>query len=315
MNKNKKFISVLIAVIVVISAISFVGFQVLTREGSKGKIITIDSNVGNTKFNRIVSLDPAATATLYALGAFGDVVGSNCYATYPPNNLPNITDYPCMNVQAIINLTPQAVISFSDYKQSQIDQLLNASIDYVFLCAGSNSTFPDIEEQNNLLGQLTGTEQNATILNSWMQKSLGDFTNLSVTNKTLLYAMCVCAGGKTETAGSGTFDTQIFKYSHLENIANESGYYQISSENVVNSNPQVILLGQCFNVSDLNQQPYVSTGAYKNNSIYTVFNTNLFSEPNFRNIYAIEWLIDQVYGIKVNIPAFPFNLKYNPDPA
>ena len=44
---------------------------------------------------KIVSLDPAATATLYALGAFKYLVGGNCFDTYPPNeNLTNVQNMP-----------------------------------------------------------------------------------------------------------------------------------------------------------------------------------------------------------------------------
>ncbi len=317
MKKVEKWIAVIIVAVVIVAAISFVGYNYYLKPKAKGQEITIDSSqssISSIQASKIVSLDPAATATLYAIGAYKYVVGSSVYSCYPANHLPNITSYPCMNLEEIINLTPNTVISFSDYKQSQIDELLNAGINYVFLCSGSNSTFKDIEKQNTLLGEITGEESNATKLNMWMQQSLGDFANASLKNKTMLYAMCVCAGGKTETAGQGTFDNQIFAYAHLENIANDSGYYQIPRETIINSNPQVILLGQCFNVSDLKQQPFVSTGAYKNGSIYTVFNTNLFSEPNFRNIFAIQWLIDSVYGVKVSIPPFPIKLSQNPDP-
>jgi iron complex transport system substrate-binding protein len=312
--KSKKIIAMIIVIIVAGGSIGAVGYLLVKEKQNKGVIIDTSSDVTGVKLDRIVSLDPAATATLYAMGAYKYVVGSNCYATYPPNNLPNVTDYPTMSVQQILNLTPDAVISFTNYSSSQINELLNAGIDYVFLSAGANSSFKDIESQNILLGKLTGTEHNATLLNNWMNKSLGVFSNLTLENKTILYAMCVCDHG-TETSGSGTFVDQIFKYSHLENIANDSGFYQISNEIVVNSNPQVILLGQCFNKSDLNQAPYTDTAANKTGSIYTVFSTNLFSEPNFRNIYAIDWLIYQVYHVKANIPSFPFNLTYNPEPT
>lgn len=321
MNKTNKWIAVIVVAVVILGAVSFIGYNYYAKPKAKGQDITINSsqsNISAVKATRIVSLDPAATATLYALGAYKYVVGSCTYATYPTNDLPNVSAFENMNIEEIYNLSANTVISFNDYQQSQINQLTEEGINYVFLSSGANSTFKDIERQNTLLGEITGTEKNATKLNAWMNASLEDFKNLSVTSKSFLYAMCVCAGGKTETAGNSTFDNSIFSYAHLINIANQTGYYQISRETIVNSNPQVILLGQYFNVSDLDQEPYDSTSAYKNNSIYTITSSTLndiFDQPNFRDIFAIEWLIDQVYGVKVTIPPFPLDLKQNPAPS
>lgn len=320
MNKTNKLIAAVIVAVVIIAAFSFVAYNYYDKPKAKGMEITINSSqsaINSVKATRIVSLDPAADATLYALGAYKYVVGNNKYSAYPVNTLPNVSCFENMNIEEILNLSANTVISFSDYKQSQINQLTEDGINYVFISSGANSTFKDVEKQNLLLGEITGTKSNATKLNTWMQQSLGDFTNLSVTSRSFLYAMCVCTGGKTETTGNSTFDNAIFSYAHLNNIANETGFYQISRETIVNSNPQVILLGQYFNVSDLKQQPFVSTGAYKNNSIYTISSSalnDIFDEPNFRNIFAIEWLIDQVYGIKVSLPPFPMTLSQNPAP-
>ena len=95
---------------------------------------------------RIVSLDPAATATLYALGSFKYLVGGNCFDTYPPNeSLPNVTDYPTMSVQQIVNLSPDAVISFTNYSQSQVNQLTSIGINYIFLSSGTGTSMSLIE--------------------------------------------------------------------------------------------------------------------------------------------------------------------------
>jgi iron complex transport system substrate-binding protein len=312
MKGSKKIIATIVVIVVILSAIGAIEYEHISSS-KKGRIITVNSNVSGIHLNRIVSLDPAASATLYAIGAFKDVLGKGPYTTYPKSNLPNMTCYPDMSIEQIVNLSPQAVISFSSYPPGEVQELLNASIDYIFLSAGLNSTFTQIMAQNTLLGELTGNQKNATLLNNWMRESLNEFSNVSVVSKTLLYAMCV-ENDATWTTGKGTFVNAMFNYSHLNNIANGSGFYEISNENIVNSNPQVILLGTCFNQSDLDKEPFDSTGAYKNNTIYTAFNTNLFSEPNFRNIFAIEWMIYEVYHITVKLPKFPFELNYNPEP-
>ena len=59
--------------------------------------ISLDTCGKMSPTNPIIPLmeTTAATATLYALGAFKYLVGGNCFDTYPPNeNLTNVTDYP-----------------------------------------------------------------------------------------------------------------------------------------------------------------------------------------------------------------------------
>ena len=60
------------------------------------------ANGSGIHLNRIVSLDPAASATLYAIGAFKDVLGKGPYTTYPKSNLPNMTCYPVIEKCCIL---------------------------------------------------------------------------------------------------------------------------------------------------------------------------------------------------------------------
>lgn len=319
MNKPIKFIVIIIvAIIVVLSGIyvaEIYGYHPKIKEGVE---LTINSNVTGLHFNKIVSLDPSVTATLYAIGAIKDVTGIYAYPGLWPGsnitgNITSISAYPTMNIQEILNLSPQAVISFSNYKQSQITELLNAGIDYIFLSSGADTTFHTIKKQDTFLGEITGNSKNATLLNNWINTSLQEFNNVNVSNKTAMYAMCVY-NGKTYTAGNNTFVSSMMKYSHLINIANGAGFYQISNENITNSNISTLILGSSFNVTYLNSTPYKETPAVQQHKYYVAFSYNIFSEPNFRNIYAIQWMISNVFNKNVTIPAFPFHLKDSPEP-
>ncbi|MCL4327481.1 MAG: ABC transporter substrate-binding protein [Candidatus Thermoplasmatota archaeon] len=313
-SANRKILAISAVIVIVVAGL------VVYDAGQSHRGIMIGVNTGNTqgiRLDRIVSLDPAATTTLYALGAYKYLVGGNCYDSYPPNeSLPNVTDYPAMSIQQIVNLSPDAVISFTNYSQSQINQLLSLGIDYVFLSSGSNTSFGLIEQQTTLLGELTGTQSNASIINRWINQSISVFSNISVPQVySMFYALYPGSHG-TWTSGNSTFMNQMFTYAHMKNIAaNASGFYEISNELIVSGNPQVLILDQYFNVSLVNETPYTQTPAYSSHRIYSIFNDNIFQEPTFRSIYGISWLIYNVYGIKANLPAFPINLEYNPEPG
>lgn len=308
-----------IVVLIVIAGVivSGVAYLAINSSHATGRVLNVNSNVSGIHMTKIVSLDPAATATLYALGAFKYLVGGNCFDTYPPNeNLTNVTDYPTMSIQQIVNLSPDAVISFTNYSQSQVSQLTSIGINYIFLSSGTGTSMSLIENQTTFLGMLTGTVQNATLINTWMNESLDAFSSVSVSNEyTMFYALYPGSHG-TWTAGNNTFMNQIFSYSHLINIADiQSGFYEISNEVIVSSNPQYLVLDQYFNDSLINGQPYINTTAYKTGHILNIFDDNIFQEPNFRAIFAIEWLMEKIYNTTVQIPPFPIALQYNPEPV
>ena len=265
---------------------------------------------------RIVSLDPAATATFYALGAYRDLVGIDQYAMYPPNStLPVVGDFPTMNVEQILNLTPQAVIAFSDYPQSEISQLLSANISYIYL---NPSNISQIEQQDTILGKITGTSANATIINRWINASIGAAAaaTSSIRGSSELSVFYYLSNyGGYWTAGNNTFINDFFRIAHLRNIANSSGYYTMPAELIANDSPQSILLDQYVPYSAVNQPPLNETPAVQNGRVYMIFNDNFFNEPDFRVVYAIQWLINTEYpGNPVVLPAFPLHLKYAPSP-
>ncbi len=327
MNSRLKIvIAVVVALAVVLGSVIIYHEDVAGKV--KGEIITI--NTGDNlplKLTRIVSLDPAATATLYALGAYKNLVGGNSYDSYPPNeNIPNVTDYPSMDLEQIYNLSADAVISFDNYSGAQISQLLNNGIDYVFLSSDAGVNFSVIERQNTLLGELTGTVANATVMNQWMNVSLSALHldalsyDQSEYNGTPLRGFYYLSSfGGYWTAGNDTFVNSYFQYADLINIAApyDNGFYSINPENIVNDSPQVLILDSYINVSSLNSSgsPFASSPALMNGKIYTTTaDENMFSEPNFRDIFAIQWIIYMVYGQNPALPNFPINLTYNPNP-
>lgn len=316
----KAMVAVILAAVIVLGAFGY--YEISAGKQVKGQEITLSTGDNLTQsMTRIVSLDPAATATLYALGAYKDIVGGNVYDSYPPNEtVPIVSDYPSMNLEEIFNLSPQVVISFdSSYNQTQISKLLNEGINYVFLSAGSGTGIKVIEQQNTLLGKLTGTEKNASLLNRWMNQSVDAINNatenISYTQEmTAFYYLS--SGGGIYTTGNNTFFNDFFNYAHLDNIAVNlsGGFVPISPEIIANNSPQIIFLDQYVNSSAVSQYPFNSSPAVKNGKVFVLPNENIFTEPNFRNIYAITWMIFEAYGVTVNLPAFPLNLQYNPDP-
>src|SRR3984957_21095933 len=89
---------------------------------------------------RIVSLAPAITETLFALGAGPQVVGVSQYCDYPPQvlKLPKIGTFLTPNIEAIAGLRPTLVIGLQTSSDLREIRALNAR-GYQTLMGGDNS--------------------------------------------------------------------------------------------------------------------------------------------------------------------------------
>ncbi len=256
--------------------------------------------------SRIVTLIPSVTATLYALHAYNDVVGVDQYSIYPTPGK-NVTVFDLnvgsLPIESIANLTPDVVITTAGgFSNQQINQMVNVlHIPYLVLDPGSIS---QIENQNNLLGLLTGTSSNAGIINSWMNSNLQnlskDLGNISAgAEKSVFYYLYPASGG-IYTVGPGSFVNQELNIAHLKNIVNISGYPTVSTSYVINATPEYVLLDQYVNQTTLNQS-LPGLNAVKEHHVVAVANDTFFTEPNFRIIYSIYWLAQQFYPSNVNL--------------
>ena len=113
----------------------------------------------NLQVERIISLVPAATEMLYAIGAGPRMVGVGSYDSFPPEvkKLPSVGALLDPNVELMLSLKPQLVVVYG----SQVDlkqQLARAGIaifDY------KHAGLADVTTTIRALGQRTGTESRA----------------------------------------------------------------------------------------------------------------------------------------------------------
>lgn len=323
MDRQAAVISILIVAIVAAGSFSFAAVHYgnsghNTAKATNTGSVTVTDSINRTftfahPVTRVVSIDPSATATLYALGAFKDLVGGNSFDSYPPNSsLPNVGNSYGINYEEVLNLSPQVVLFYGASLSKEALYINNTLKIPVLLDNPAN--FAEIENFTHMLGVLTGTVYNSTLINSWMNRSLGMIGNSShnyTAQENVFYYLSNYGG--YWTAGKDTFIGEIFSYLHLKNIATGVGYYSMSGEDIANASPQVIFLDQYVNYSAITQEPFNSTPAFQDNKIYAVFNDNFFDQPDFRIVYAVYWVLTVVFPSSfVNLPSFPINLQYPP---
>ena len=268
---------------------------------SKNGVFTIHGSL-----SRIVSLIPSVTVTLYALGSYQkDVKGVDQYSTYPnPSNydIPVLTiGVSSLPIEAIVNLSPDAIMTTTGYFTTQeISKVVNVlNIPYFVF---NPESVPQIENVNTILGELTGTAHNATIINAWMETNLRELGNLTkkITNETSIFYDLGHGSSGIYTAGNGTFINEMFQLDHIKNIINATGYPEVSRETVYNGTPGFVLIDEYVNQSRF-LKDFPNLTAVKDKNYTTVLNDSFIDEPTFRTIYALFWIGSVVYPNYINM--------------
>lgn len=232
---------------------------------------------------RIVSLAPSATETLFALGAGDALVGRDDFSDYPAEveDIPSIgSTYGELNAEAILGLEPDLVLAAGITPPEHIATLDELGVP-VFVI-GNPADFEGLFENMLAIGELVGHPDSAQALVEDMRARYQ-----SVTDKTegadpvsLFYEIDASDPEAPYTTGSATFQDLMIELAGGENVASDfEGWGQISLEELVVRDPEVIVFGA---------GPFVPT---------TV--ESLKERPGWGDIAAVQ--NDRVYGIDTDL--------------
>lgn len=119
---------------------------------------------------RIISLSPSVTESLFAIGAGGQMIGRTDYCNYPEEamQLPSVGgfDSSTISVEAVIAMEPDLVIAGSVYQADLVKALQEAGIP-TFISQPTN--IAEIAESVTLFGKLTGHAEEAKTVVDQMQ--------------------------------------------------------------------------------------------------------------------------------------------------
>ncbi|MBN2321052.1 MAG: ABC transporter substrate-binding protein [Acidobacteria bacterium] len=112
---------VLSTIVVVVFAVSFLAKRALRNDAVIGSSVVASSPTGDETQaypQRIISLAPSITESLYALGRMDRVVGVTRYCDYPPEALTKtkIGGYYDPNYEAIVMLEPDLIIMLAEHE-------------------------------------------------------------------------------------------------------------------------------------------------------------------------------------------------------
>jgi iron complex transport system substrate-binding protein len=207
-------------------------------------VVAVAGSAGTEKLpQRIVSLSPTATESLFSIGAGRQVVAVDRASDYPKRAPQTKLSGISPNAEAIARLHPDLVVV--QYDANKIVEALG-KLNIRVLVQPSASTLADAYAQIRRLGAVTGHRVGATKLVTRMKKQVAALV-ASVAKPAGKLSVYHELSPDYYSATSTTFIGRVYSLFGLSNIADAAdkagtGYPQLSGEYILASDPSLIVL-------------------------------------------------------------------------
>ena len=250
-------------------------------------------------FQRIVSLAPSVTETLFAIGAGDQVVGREDFTNYPEEALalPSIGgNFGELNTEAILALEPDLIIAAPLTTAEQVQSLNDVGLTVFML--ENPVTLDEMYDVLRTAAVLTGHEAETEELIASLQARVAAVEETiaqAETTPLVFYELDSTEPSAPWTAGPNTFIDTLITMAGGENLAGEmeGAWVQVSSEELVAQNPEVIILGDYIwgiTPEMVAERPgWEAIDAVANGRVYP-FNDDLASRPGPRLVDGLEEL-------------------------
>ena len=248
---------------------------------------------------RVISLAPSNTEILFAVGAGLQVVGRDEFSGYPAEAKRvqsvggSMGQY---STESIVALKPDLVLAAEINNPELVKQLEDLGLTVYYL--RNPTTLEEMYGNLQIVAQLTGHEKEAAALIESLKarvKAVDEKIMPLSFRPSVFYEIDATDAAKPYTYGPGTFGNLLIERAGGFNVGGQltDPYPQISLEQIVVSNPSIIVLGDSMwgvTADAVKARPgWESLDAVKNDQIF-VFDDNLVSRPGPRLVDGLEQL-------------------------
>jgi len=249
---------------------------------------------------KIVSLTPAATETLFAIAAGDRVVAKvEDIAPYPPeaDGLPVVATFEGVDVEQIVALEADLVIAGGNFftPPDAVTQLRGLGIPVLVLYAESvDEALAGIQ----LVGTAAGVPNEAADLVATMQADFDQLTaaTAGLPKPTTFYE--IDATSKIYTVPAGSLYAEMLELAGADPITTDSSY-EISLEELIAADPEVILLGDDADyttAADVAARPgWGGITAVENGNVFPIAEYILVTRPGPRLADGLRALIEALH--------------------
>ncbi len=260
---------------------------------ARGKTVTLASAP-----KRIVSLTPANTEMLFALGLGARVVGVTAYCDYPvaAKALPKVGDVN-ISIEKVLALKPDLVLAGAAASRKALDGLDALPSLHFAVFALEPTTLDESLAAIASLGNLTGCAKRATILVAKLRARIKAVETRVSALRAKPSVFSVVQVDPLWTAGSGTFVDDLIRIAGGTNVGASlgKGYFAVSPERVVAARPNVILAGEESSRRIQTVPGLATTPAVRDSRIYTLGLEA--SRPGPRLVDALEKLAALIHPV------------------
>lgn len=236
----------------------------------------------------VVSISPGITEILFDLGVGNKIIGRTIFCNFPKEALQieaigGISD---ANLERIIALRPQIVITSSMVRKDLVENIEKAGISII--CLPERSNIEGVFGTIKILGKIFDKENTADSLINNMKNQLNEIKSTYNDNsyKPSIYYVVGYGATGDFTAGRDTYINEIIELSGGRNIANNISNWSYSKEELFAQQPDYIIVRQEDLNHFINTAPYKDLKAVKEKKVLGI-NSSLIDCQTCRSIEAI----------------------------
>lgn len=242
---------------------------------------------------RIISLAPGITETLYALSLDDKIAGITTFCDWPTaaRTKQRIGGFTNPSIEKIVSLKPDLIIAIADgNRKDTVQQLEKLGLPvYVTNPSDTNGVLKSILH----IGEITNQEKDARKLVEKLQKRLNNIT-AQIRHKSKPRVFFQIGLEPVMTAGRGTLINEVIERAGGVNVASlDTASYPIySAEGIIGASPDIVIFAPMSSDKEFAAvkrfwQKFRGIPAVKNNKIYPI-DTDLISRASPRIFEAIE---------------------------
>lgn len=263
--------------------------QTVTYTDDYGSVVEIPLHP-----QRIVSTSPAVTEIIFALGGSQLLVGRTDFCTYPPEamQIASIGGISNLNIERIMSLNPDLVISGSMIPKKSTIQMEKMGVPTV--CIIEQQHYEGLYDNISKIGRLIGRTQAADSLNDVLRDRLKQLdVQTSAQPKSVYYVVGFGAAGNF-TAGGDSFINDIIRLAGGRNIAEGISGWSYSLENLMQQNPEYIIIRKEDSAAFCRMTPYNRLDAVKSGRVIAI-ESSLIDLQVPRNTEAVQFLFNRLH--------------------
>jgi iron complex transport system substrate-binding protein len=268
---------------------------------SQGRIQVVD-DAGDTvrlasPAKRVVSLIPASTELLFAIGADSLVVGRTSYCDYPPRakSVPNLGDGIKPNLEAVLAQRPDLVVLYNSGQNAAVaGRLRELGVPSLRI---NTDALSSVSRVARMLGDLTGHRQSADSVAAVFDTALAAATQPPAANRPKV--LLLVWEQPPMTIGRGSFLSELVERAGGENlfadVSASSGI--VSVEAVAARNPDLIFSTTEGPIAFASRPEWQVVRAVRERRFLRVVGSE-FNRPSPRAPAAIRELAARFYAVQ-----------------